>query len=812
MKVFKMKFTLSWLKDHLETTHDLPQLADGLTRLGLEVEAIEDKAAAFAPFKVAYVREARQHPNADRLRVLMVETPDHGVLQVVCGAPNARTGMKGIFAPDGSFIPGTGVTLKKGVIRGEASNGMMVSEKEMGLSDDHDGIIEIDEKWAVGTPFTDLYGLNDPVIEIKLTPNRADCAGVRGIARDLAAAGYGTLKPIHKGAILKDPPPCPIKVRLDFTPDAADACSLFLGRVIKGVKNGPSPEWLQRRLKSVGLRPISALVDITNLMTLDLNRPLHVFDAATLSGDIHVRLAKEGETLLALNDKTYRLGGQMTVVCDGGGVVGLGGVIGGKATGCDEKTTDVLIEAAYFDPLRTARTGRALGIESDARYRFERGIDPAFTHEGLEIATHLILELCGGQATSIVSAGNGPAWQRTIDFRPDRVRTLGGLELPAANQEKILHALGFGVAAIDDVWTVTPPSWRGDIAGEADLVEEICRVHGFDAIAPIPVTSGAITTIPAETAGGTAARLARTALAARGLDECVTYSFMSAHHARAFGTDDVASASLRLANPINSEWDQMRPSLLPNLLLAAGRNADRAIDCPALFEVGPCFTSPKVDGQKLVAAGVRLGRFGAKHWTSGADDRVVDAFDAKGDALAVLSALAGIDEGRVQITREAPPWYHPGQSGAFKQGPVVLGYFGTLHPDAMDVLGLDQPAVGFEVFLDPLMTPKKKSTSRGALDISPLMPVKRDFAFVVSNDIAADNVIKAIRLVDRTLITDAHVFDVYAGKGVADGHKSLAVGVTLQPRAQTLQDSEIEAIATKIVDAVKAKTGGVLRG
>jgi phenylalanyl-tRNA synthetase beta chain len=805
-----MKFTLSWLKEHLDTTRSLDELAGGLTQLGLEVEGIEDKGAAFAPFKVAYVLDARQHPNADRLKVLMVETADHGTLQVVCGAPNARAGMKGVFAPDGSFIPGTGVTLKKSVIRGEASNGMMVSEKEMGLSDNHDGIIEVADTYAVGTPFVAVFDLDDPVIEIKLTPNRADCAGVRGIARDLAVAGYGTLKILPNNPV-KGTFPSPIKANLKLAPDTADACSLFLGRYIRNVKNGPSPDWLQKKLKSIGLRPISALVDITNLLTFDVNRPLHVFDADMLSGDIHVRLASKGETLSALNDKTYSLTDQMTVVCDNASAVALGGVIGGKTTGCDETTKNVFLEAAYFDPLRTARTGRALDIPSDARYRFERGIDPAFTREGMEIATRLILDICGGEASEIVTAGLGPKWQRTIDFRPARVTTLGGVDVPIKTQEKILHDLGFGVAAIDDVWSVTPPSWRGDIEGEADLVEEIVRVYGFDKIPAVSVLMDSMGTSSAETARGAVSRLARTALATRGLNECVTYSFISASHAAAFGADEAALKSLRLVKPINSELNQMRPSLLPNLLLAAGRNADRGFGNAALFEVGPAFISPKLDGQKTVAAGIRHQHIAPTHWAVAHADRAPDAFDAKADAFAVLNAAVGLDETRTMITREAPNWYHPGRSGAIKQGNVTLAYFGELHPGALATLDVAGPAVGFEVFLDHLSTQKKKSISRSALTLSNLMPVRRDFAFVVAGDVAADAVTKAIYLVDRVLIVEARVFDVYLGKGVKDGQKSLAVTVTLQPQDQTLQDADLEALSAKIVEAVKTKTGGVLR-
>ncbi len=808
-----MKFTLSWLKEHLDTTQSLTELTDGLTQLGLEVEGIEDKTATFAPFKVAYVKEARQHPNADRLRVLMVDTIDHGTLQVVCGAPNARTGMKGIFAPDGSVVPGSGITLKKGIIRGEASNGMMVSEHEMGLSDNHDGIIEVADTWPVGTPFAELYGLNDPVIEIKLTPNRADCAGIYGIARDLAAAGYGTLKPLHQKNI-SGKGPSPINVSLKFDGTTTDACPLFLGCYISGVKNGPSPDWLQRKLKSVGLRPISTLVDITNLMTIDLNRPLHVFDADKIKGNIHVRLAKNGETLAALNDKTYTLTDTMTVVCDDSGVLGLGGIIGGTSTGCTNDTVNVFVEAAYFDPLRTARTGRALQIESDARYRFERGIDPAFTSTGLNIAIQYILDLCGGAASNIITEGSGSAWQRIISFRPARVSSLGGIDIPPPHQQHILRTLGFTVQTTTrDTWDITPPSWRGDIEGEADLVEEITRVHGFDKIPPVSVMADGIAVHAAETQNGAARRKARVACTTRGLNECVTYSFMSSKHAELFGANDHQSAmQLRIANPINADWDQMRPTPLPNLLLAAQRNADRGFGDVALFEVGPAFQTQKVNGGPTIAAGIRHMHAGAKHWAVTNNDRAVDIYDAKSDAFSVLSAVAGMDETRVTITHEAPSWYHPGRSGAIKQGNVTLGYFGELHPHVLEQLDVRGPAVGFEIFLNNIPAQKKKGPARGALVLSPFMPVTRDFAFVVAANVDAELVCRTIRLVDRVLITDVRVFDVYAGKGIEPGHKSLAIAVTLQPRETTLTDAQIDEISKKIIDAVAQKTGGVLRG
>lgn len=807
-----MKFTFSWLKDHLETDRTLSELCAGMTALGLEVEEVKDAAADFAPFKVAHVIEANKHPDADRLKVLKVQTPDHGILQVVCGAPNARAGMKGIFAPDGSFIPGTGITLKKGIIRGQESNGMMVSEKEMGLSDNHEGIIEVADSVPVGTPFAALFGLDDPVIEIKLTPNRGDCAGVRGIARDLAAAGYGTLKPLN-AAKITGKFPSPIGVSFKLSPDHADACTLFLGRSIKGVKNGPSPEWLQKKLKSVGLRPISALVDITNFMTIDVNRPLHVFDADKIKGNLHVRLAKDGEQLAALNDKTYTLTDTMTAVCDDSGVLGLGGIIGGASTGCTDETVNVYVEAAYFDPLRTARTGRALQIDSDARYRFERGIDPVFTDDGMEIATRWIMEICGGNPSEIVRTGAGPAWQRQVNYCPQRALALGGIDVTAKDQKKILTDLGFTVSgdATND-WQITPPSWRGDIDGSADIVEEVVRIYGFDNIPAVSVLPDQVMRAPAESTRGAHSRRARAVLAARGLSECVTYSFMHHDHAHLFGAnDDQAAAALRLNNPISADLDQMRPSILPNLLRAAQSNTDRGYPHAALFEVGPVFTSPKLSGQMIVAAGVRHQVMGDRHWSSADANRAVDVFDAKADALAVLELCAGISPDKAMIDRGAPGHYHPGRSGVVRLGPTIIAAFGEVHPAVLAALDVKGPASAFEVYLEALPNQRKKGTARAALALEPLMPLIRDFAFIVADDTLADTVVKAVRAVDKNLITDASVFDVYAGKGVEAGKKSLAITVTLQPRGKTLTEPEIEGLSQKIVDAVAAKTGGVLR-
>lgn len=795
-----MKFTLGWLKEHLDTTASLEEITTALTALGLELEGVEDRAKTYAPFKVAYVEKAEKHPDADRLKVCIVDTGTEK-LQVVCGAPNARTGMKGVFAPDGSFIPGTGAVLKKGNIRGQESNGMLVSEREMGLSDEHDGIIDVDASVPVGTPFADLYGFNDPVIDIAITPDRADCTGVRGVARDLAAKGIGTLKPIdesaHKGSFKS-----PIGVNLN-TDVNGGACPHFLGRYIKGVKNGPSPEWLQTRLKAIGLRPISILVDITNLLTHDLCRPLHVFDADKVKGDIHVRLAKKGETLKALNDKEYTLDDGMTVVCDDSGVLGLGGIIGGESTGCGDDTVNVFVEAAYFDTYRTAKTGRALDIISDARYRFERGIDPAFTVPGMEIATRLILQLCGGEASDVVVAGAPIDITKTIDFDPAYTKQLAGVDIPEARQVEILRSLGFTVNGRK----VTSPSWRGDIDARADLVEEVARVNGFDNIQAVSVRADGVPNA-AETVSTTRARLARTALATRGLYESVTWSFMPKALAGQFGTND---NSMTLSNPISSDLDQMRPSILPNLIQAAGRNADRGFGDTALFEVGPVFQSVKVNGQKLCAAGIRHGHTGPRHWSGATASRAVDAFDAKADALAALEA-AGAPTGNLQVSRDAPGHYHPGRSGSLRLGNNVLGYFGDIHPAILDDMKITAPVCGFELFLDAIPEQKKKGTGKPLLALAALQPVERDFAFIVDEQVEGDALLRAARSAEKNLIASASIFDVYQGKGVEPGKKSIALSVVIQPKDQTLTDTEIDGISKKIVDTVCSKTGATLRG
>jgi phenylalanyl-tRNA synthetase beta chain len=803
-----MKFTLSWLKDHLDTDAGLDEIAAKLVMLGIEVEHIADRAKELAPFKVAYVRSAEPHPNADKLRVCIVETADSGTVQVVCGAPNARTGMKGVFAPVGSTIPRTGLVLKQSMIRGVASNGMLCSEYEMGISDDHEGIIDLPEDAPVGAPFAVVAGLDDPVIDVKVTPNRADCLGVRGIARDLAAAGLGTLKSL---AVEKIPGRFPSLTHVHVASLDEAACPLFVGRTIRNVRNGPSPQWLQDRLLAIGLRPISALVDITNFLTFDLDRPLHVFDVDKVDGDLIVRNARPGETLLALNGREYALDPEMTVIADSGGVESLGGVIGGEETGCTEATTTVFVEAALFDPVRTAATGRKLNLQSDARYRFERGLDPAFVFDGMEIATRMILDLCGGEASEITVAGAEPNWRRTLAFRPERVRTLGGVHVPAAESRRILIALGCGVGDsgdADGTLAVTPPSWRGDIEGEADLVEEVLRIRGYDEIPAVPLDRDTPLPRPSLTPGQRRIAHLRRALAARGLVEAVTFSFIPKGQAELFGG---APPELHLVNPISADLDVMRPSVLPNLLDAARRNADRGIADAALFEVGPQYRDDTPEGQATVAAGVRVGRTGPKHWAD--PGAPVDAFTTKADALAALAA-AGAPVDNLQITADPPAWYHPGRAGTIRLGAVAVGYFGEVHPAVLRAIDLRGPAAAFEIFPDLVPLPRAKAVggrTRPLLKLSPFQPVERDYAFVVERDLPAETLLRAARGVDRKLVTGVRLFDVYEGTGLPEAKKSLAITVTLQPQEATLTDEQIEAFAQKLITAVQKATGGELR-
>ena len=803
-----MKFTLAWLKDHLDTDADLETIARTLTALGLEVESVTDRAQALAPFTVAHVVAAEPHPDADKLRVCTVDT-GAGRVQVVCGAPNARTGMKGVFAAAGTTISGSGLHLKKTKIRGVESNGMLCSEYELGLGDDHDGIIELADGAAVGTPYAAAADLDDPLIDIAVTPNRQDCLGVRGIARDLAAAGLGDLRPNSVDAV-PGGFPNPVDVRLDFVASAAEACPMFAGRAIRGVNNAESPEWLKTRLHAIGLRPISALVDITNFVTYDRGRPLHVFDADKIAGGVTVRLSRAGESLAALDGRDYTLDDSMTVIADDRGALALGGIIGGEPSGCTADTRTVFMESALFDPVRTAQSGRRLGIESDARYRFERGVDPESAVPGIELATKLVLECCGGEPGEIVVAGGPPAWRREIPLRAARLKALGGLDVPPPRRRAILEALGFTVAEAGEAMRVAVPSWRSDIDGEADLVEEIVRVHGYDAIPALSLPPREAGRRPAIDPLRRRAAIVRRTLAARGMTEAVTFSFASRRDAALFGG---GGPELDLSNPLSAAQDCMRPTPLPNLIAACGRNIDRGIADLALFEVGPSYCDPTPAGQRMVAAGVRRGRTGPRHWL--AEARPVDAFDAKADCLAALEA-AGAPTPKAQLETPAPAWYHPGRSAALKLGPkTVLGHFGEVHPRVLEALDVAGPLVAFEVFLDAVPRPKAKpSRSRPRLQVSEFQTVARDFAFVVEAAMPASVLVQAARGAEKRLIAAVAVFDVYAGEGgaaVPEGKKSIAITAHIEPADRTLTEAEIQTVSDKIVAAVAQATGGTLR-
>ncbi len=801
-----MKFTLSWLLLHLDTAAAPAEIGERLTTIGLEVENIEDRGRALADFVVGDIVQARRHPNADRLLVCTVDIGGGERFEVVCGAPNARAGMKGIFARAGSYIPGSGITLKKTRIRGVESSGMLCSERELGLSEEHEGIIDLDGGFAAGTPAPAALGLTDPIFEIALTPNRADCAGVRGIARDLAASGLGSLKPLDLSPVAGTFA-SPVAWKRDLPAGAEDACPMVVGRTFRGVTNGPSPPWLQDRLSAIGLRPISALVDITNYVTFDLARPLHVFDVDRIQGDLTMRLARPGEAIAALDGRDYALEDGMTVIADEAGVLAIGGIMGGEKSGCSEATTNVFLEVALFDPVRTAMTGRKLGIMSDARYRFERGVDPTSALWGAEVAARLILQICGGEASALSIAGEEPRWQRSLDLRSARIASLGGLALADGEPGRILGRLGFEVEDKGEMLSVAVPPWRADVEGDADLVEEVLRIHGYDAIPATPLR--AETAVPAPAWSGAQARRARArrALAANGLIEALTFSFMPAGRAASFGAPD---PDLVLANPISADLDRMRPSILPNLLQAAERNTARGLPDIALFEIGPQFEPGTGGGQSLVAAGIRVGEAGARHWSERA--RAVDAYDAKADALAALGA-AGAPVGSLRIESAAPSWYHPGRSGALMLGPKPLAWFGEIHPGVLAGLDLRGRAVAFEVMLDAVPPPKAaKAAARPMLHMAALQPVVRDFAFVVDEDTQAASVLRAARGAEKTLVSDVALFDVYRGPELGDAKKSLALAVTLQPREATLTDAEIEAVAGRIVAAVSKATGAVLRG
>ena len=787
-----MKFTLSWLKEHLETNATLDEIVIGLTRLGLEVEGVEDPAAKFAGFGIARILTAAPHPQADKLQVLTVDAGDGNPLQVVCGAPNARAGLVGVFGKPGAEVPSNGMVLRVAAIRGVESNGMMCSTRELELGDDHDGIIELPAGAPVGTAFADYAGLSDPVIDISVTPNRPDCTGVRGIARDLAAGGYGTLKPLDVPTI-KSVGMSPVAIA---THDP-EGCPAFFGRVVRGVTNGTSPEWMQRRLKAVGQRPISALVDITNYVMLDHGRPLHVYDLAKIKGGLVARKATAGEKILALNGKEYDLDPTMTVIADDVHVHDIGGIMGGEDSGVTETTTDVLIECAYFTPANIARTGQKLGLTSDARQRFERGVDPAFLGDGLAIATQLVIEICGGAPTEAVEAGQPPLGHPTFKYDPQAAERLGGLEVAPERQREILSSLGFGV---DGAWTIRVPSWRRDVEGVADIVEEIVRIEGIDNVPAVALPRPDGVARPTATPDQRIERIIRRTAAARGLDEAVTWSFLPEAEADRFG-----GAAWILANPISEDLRAMRPSLLPGLLSAARRNADRGAGAIRLFEVGRRYLA---DGERPTLGLVLAGE-GTRDWRAGKGQ--VDAFDAKAEAVALLAA-AGAPVDRLQVMEALAPTWHPGRSGSLRLGPkTILAEFGELHPATVKAFGLDGPVVAAEVYLDAI--PAKRETGRMRTAYAPpaLQAVTRDFAFVAKRDAPADALLRAVRGADKDAIVDAALFDVFTGTGLAEDEKSLAVAVTLQPGDKSFTDADLKAISDKIV-AAAAKAGAKLRG
>lgn len=799
-----MKFTLDWLKEHLDTNATATEIADALNMIGLEVESIEDQGARLKDFVVGYVVSAEQHPNADRLRVCKVDAGTGEIIDVVCGAPNAVTGMKSVFAFPGTYIPGKDVTLQMGVIRGAPSNGMLCSAMELELGTDHDGIIRLPDDAPIGARYVDYANLHGAVIDIAITPNRGDAAGVRGVARDLAAFGLGTLK---DETMVPQPSPggkSPIGVALKFEGDAV--CKMFAGRLITGVKNGPSPQWLQDRLRAIGLRPISTLVDITNLVTYDRARPLHVFDADKLTGGIHARLAMPGETLEALDGKTYTLDDTMCVIADDSGAVGIGGIIGGEPTGCSDETVNVFVECAWFEPESIASTGRKLGINSDARYRFERTVDPESVMPGVELATKLITELCGGTPHEVVVAGKVQSPGTVIDFPLSEVRRLTGLDASADEIAGALTRLGFVVEGSGETRKVTVPSWRPDVTQKADLAEEAMRMIGVDKVPvdPLPrlttVAPRMLTTIQNRR------RLARRALAARGLDEAINWSFIPAADAERFGG---GQPELKLANPIASELTDMRPSLLPGLLAAARRNENRGFADLQVFEVGQIFRDVTPAGQHTYATALRAGTTG-RSWRERA--RPVDVFDIKADLAALLDAM-GHDIDKLQLSSDAPDWAHPGRGGRITLGPkVTIAWFGEVHPKVLGAFDVTGPVVAFEVDLDAIPEPRRKPTrTKPALALSDLMPVSRDFAFVVDRDVPAATILKAARSADKQLIADASVFDVFEGSHVGDGKKSVAIAVTLQPQQKTLTDEEIDKVAATVVAAIEKATGGTLR-
>ena len=796
-----MKFTLSWLKEHLATDASIDAIVETMTMTGLEVESVENAGEKLGAFTVARIISAAKHPNADKLQVCQVETA-LGNLEIVCGAPNARAGLVTAFAPIGTYIPGSGITLEARPVRGVVSNGMLCSGAELELDTDADGILELDADLKVGTPLAEALGLNDPVIDIEVTPNRPDWLGVAGIARDLAAAGVGkyTTKPVL-------PVPGRYTSPQKVATEAPDACPMFAGRFIRGVKNGPSPAWLQQRLRAIGQKPISTLVDITNLITHDRARPLHVYDAAKLNGIVRARMGREGESFKALNGNVYNVTPAMCVIADDERVLGLGGVIGGEYSGVSETTTDILVECALFDPTVTHQTGRALTLTTDAQYRFARGVDSSFVVPGIELATRMILDLCGGEPSEIMVAGQEPAPPKAIIFDPDRVRQLAGIDVKPTRVRAILKDLGFESSAEgagSKRIIVESPTWRRDVEGPADLVEEVARIEGYDKMPLVDPPRAPGFRPPPASVGESRARLARRAAASLGYNEAITWSFCSRAQAQAFGG---GGEEMLVANPIASDLDCMRPTALPQLLFAAQRNADRGFDDARLFEAGPAYANTTDAGQQRTLAAVWRAR-PPRHWRAAPQP---DIFDVKRDVLFILEAI-GAPVASLQTFSDAPTHWRPGRTGALKLGPKVIAYYGEIHPRALKAIGVEAPALAFEIFLDALPAPRAKGRTKPPLEKLDLQPVTRDFAFVVDDGVSAQDVVRAAIGADKQLITDVNLFDVYRGERMAAGKKSLAIEVTLQPREKTLTDAEIEAASAKVVSAVMKATGGTLRG
>lgn len=798
-----MKFTYSWLQDHLLTKATLDELLDAMTNAGLEVESVENPAKELAAFTMAKVKKFEKHPDADKLNVCEVETKD-GTLQIVCGAPNVRKGMWAVYAPLGTYIPGLDLKLdsKPRKIRGVESHGMLCSAAELNMGDDHNGILDLKGSFSVGEPAANALGADDPVIDFEVTPNRPDWLGTLGIARDLAATGLGKFNPMPIKPVAGSFP-CPVEVRTE----APEACPVFVGRVIRGVKNAPSPDWMQARLKAVGINPKNMLVDVTNYISLDRARPLHAYDVSKLQGAVVARLGKEGESFLGLDEKEHTITEDMCVIADDSGVIGLGGVMGGMSTGSSEDTTDVFIESAYFDPDRTARTGRTTGIISDARYRFERGIDPASVHEGIELATQLILEVCGGEASDITVAGAIPEPQTPVLFNHADVKRLTGVEVKAADLRKIVKDLGFDVEDSGEAWYVKVPSWRHDISQSADMVEEVIRIKGFDALplTSLPAPEGGVSQVLTDTQRRV--RTGRRVLAARGFLETVTWSFVSTEHAKLFGG---GAEALHVANPVASELNCMRPSLLPNLITAAQRNADFSQRDIRLFEAGPFYLGDGPDDQRRSLTGLVRPET-VRHWQGGAANSY-DVYDAKADVFALIEAL-GQDPSKLMVMEPTADHWHPGRAASLRLGPKnAVTHFGEVHPGVLQKLDVDGRMLAFEVVLDVLPVKKASGTkTKPVLDKLDLTPVRRDFAFVVDENLPAGDLVKAVSGADKAFITSVDLFDVYAGKGIDEGHKSLALEVTIQPKDETLSDKQIEAIAAKVVKAA-GKVGGVLRG